>query len=179
MNFKFFSFILIAALAFSSCEKEEMMSDDELISAIQNASKQVVDAADLPFTAAAFLSSEFSDRYNERTLLANGLGYEVRMADGDRPDDGSDDGGDGDDRPDDGSDDDGDGDRIRSYVYFDLDGRQLGDRPDDGSGGGDDRDDRPDDGSNYDCPDLEANIGEECRDSNGNIGVVNSDCECN
>jgi hypothetical protein len=38
--------------------------------------------------------------------------------------------------------------------------------------------DRPDDGSDVDCPDLGANIGEECRDSDGNIGVVDSDCEC-
>lgn len=30
----------------------------------------------------------------------------------------------------------------------------------------------------YECPDLEANIGDDCRDSDGNIGVVDSDCEC-
>ena len=35
------------------------------------------------------------------------------------------------------------------------------------------------DNHKYDCPDLEANIGEECRDSNGNMGVVSSACECN
>ena len=163
MNFKFLSFVFFALLAFSSCDKEEMMTDAELVTAIQNAYKQVVDAEDLPSAARAVLSSEFSDRYNERTSLANGLGYEVSMADGDRPDDGSDV--------------DDDGDRSRFYVYFDLDGRQLGDRPDDGSGGGDDGD-RPDNGSDVDCPDLGANIGEECRDSNGNIGVVDSNCEC-
>ncbi|MCR9290277.1 MAG: hypothetical protein NXI23_23135 [Bacteroidetes bacterium] len=33
-------------------------------------------------------------------------------------------------------------------------------------------------GADYDCPDLEANIGEECRDSDGNIGTIDSDCEC-
>lgn len=142
------------------------MTDAELIAAIQNASKQEVNAADLPSAATAVLSTEFSERYNERTLLANGLGYEVRMAD--RTDDGS--SGDDGDRTDDGS-----------YVYFDLDGRQLGDRIDDGSGGDDDRD-RPNDGSNYDCPDLSLNIGDTCyiRDANGTTttGTVDANCDC-
>ncbi len=33
-------------------------------------------------------------------------------------------------------------------------------------------------GADYDCPDLQANIGDECRDFDDNIGVIDSDCEC-
>ena len=143
---------------------EDVMSDAELISAIQMASKQEVNAALLPSAAAGVLSKSFSGRLNERTMRANGLGYEVRLVDGSsRNDDGSG-GGDDPNRNDDGSgggddpnrNDDGSGggddpnrnddgyvgdddpDRPTSYVYFDMNGRQLGQRSDDGSGGGDD-----------------------------------------
>ena len=179
MNFKFLSLMFIMGLglvSLSSCSKEDTVNDDsQLINSIQQASKQEVDSKDLPSAATDVLSFEYSDRYNAKTLMANGLGYEVHMANGDNP---------------------------RTYVYFNLNGRSLGERPGDGTdpGDGDDRpgdgtdpgdgDDRPDEGedpgdgddrpdeTNYDCPDLGANIGEECRDSDGNMGIVNSDCEC-
>lgn len=32
--------------------------------------------------------------------------------------------------------------------------------------------------SDFDCPDLGQNIGDVCRDGDGNEGIVNSDCEC-
>lgn len=154
-NFKFLSILFaLGLITLSSCNKEEMMTDSQLINAIQKASKQDVDASHLPSSARIFLSSEFSERHNERTLIANGLGYEVRMDSGDRPDDGSDgeinddrpDNGSYNDRPDDGCD--GCDEERPVYVYFDLDGRPLGDRPDNHHEGGDE--DRPDDGSGGD-----------------------------
>ena len=30
----------------------------------------------------------------------------------------------------------------------------------------------------YDCPELEANVGDDCEDANGNIGFINENCEC-
>ena len=138
---------------------EDVMSDAQLISAIQQASKQEVNATLLPSAAADVLSKSFSGRLNERTMRASGLGYEVRLVDGSsRNDDGSgggndpnrnDDGSGGGDDPnrnDNGSVGDDDPDRPRSFVYFDMNGRQLGQRSDDGSGGGDDPN-RNDDGS--------------------------------
>ena len=110
------------------------MSDSQLIQAIQKASKQEVDATQLPAPATTVLSDELADYYNARTLLASELGYEARMTEGERPDDGSE----GDEYD----------DRRRRYWYFDLNGRPLGERPDDGSEDGDD--DRPDDGSEDD-----------------------------
>lgn len=154
MNFKNLSILFFVLLAFSSCTNEDIltdadMTDAQLIQAIQQASKQVVDAADLPSAAASALSSEFPESYNQRTELAADLGYEVRMEieRGNRIGDSFD-------------------------VYFNLDGRLIGDDRNDDDG------DRPNNGSTYDCPDLQANIGDECRDSDGNIGLIDSDCEC-
>ena len=164
MNFKFLSILcLIGLVAFSSCEKEEMKTDTELIAAIQNASKQEVNDGDLPSAATAALSTEFSEHYTERILLANGLGYELRMTDRDRIDDGCSGSGDDGDRIDDGF-----------YVYFDLDGRQLGDRPNDGSCGGNDGVDEAD----VDCPELRLNIGDVCGERDGIPVYVDESCEC-
>tara|TARA_B100000902_G_C27151109_1_gene833785 strand:- start:105 stop:692 length:588 start_codon:yes stop_codon:yes gene_type:complete len=191
MKLKFLSILYIVGLvAFSSCEKEEMKTDTELIAAIQNASKQEVNDGDLPSAATAALSTEFSEHYTERILLANGLGYELRMTDRDRIDNGCsgsgddrdriDDGcsGSGDDRDriDDGSGSGDDGDRTDDgfYVYFDLDGRQLGDRPNDGSCGGNDGVDEAD----VDCPELRLNIGDVCGEREGIPVYVDESCEC-
>ena len=132
MKIKLLSVLLVSGLfALTSCTKDAMMSDSQLIQAIQKASKQEVDATQLPAPATTVLSDELADYYNARTLLASELGYEARMTEGERPDDGSE----GDEYD----------DRRRRYWYFDLNGRPLGERPDDGSEDGDD--DRPDDGS--------------------------------
>ena len=32
--------------------------------------------------------------------------------------------------------------------------------------------------SDFDCPDLEANFGDECEDANGSLGFINENCEC-
>ncbi|MBL6594821.1 MAG: hypothetical protein ISQ99_03315 [Flavobacteriales bacterium] len=144
-NLKFLSILFVMGVVIlSSCNKEKMMTDSQLINAIQKASKLEVEAKDLPSASVGVLSRDFSEQQNERTLLANGLGYEVRMSSVDRPDDGSNGGGDGD-RPDDGSNGGGDGDRPDDGSNGDGDG----DRPDDGSDGDGDGD-RPDDGSDGD-----------------------------
>ncbi|MDA0941094.1 MAG: hypothetical protein O2990_08835 [Bacteroidetes bacterium] len=141
MKIKFLGILLVSGLvALTSCTKDAMMSDTELIHAIQKASKQEVDATQLPGSANAVLSEQFADYYNARTLVASELGYEAQMTEGERPDEGFE--GDFSD------------DRRESYMYFDLDGRPLGERPDDGSEDGDrpddGDDDRPDDGSEED-----------------------------
>ncbi|MCP4708754.1 MAG: hypothetical protein GY869_09025, partial [Planctomycetes bacterium] len=40
--------------------------------------------------------------------------------------------------------------------------------------------DRPggDDDGEYDCPELRANIGDDCRTEDGVVGVINDNCEC-
>jgi hypothetical protein len=130
MKIEFLGILLVSGLvALTSCTKDAMMSDTELIHAIQKASKQEVDATQLPGSANAVLSEQFADYYNARTLVASELGYEAQMTEEERPDEGFE--GDFSD------------DRRESYMYFDLDGRPLGERPDDGSEDGD----RPDDGS--------------------------------
>ncbi|MEP0265615.1 hypothetical protein [Dokdonia sp.] len=35
-----------------------------------------------------------------------------------------------------------------------------------------------DEEEDFDCPDLEANIGDDCENPNGNDGTINQDCEC-
>ena len=241
MNFKNLSFIFFVLLAFSSCTNEGIltdadMTDAQLIQAIQQASKQVVDAADLPSAAASALSSEFPESYNQKTELAADLGYEVRMVieggirigdpsdvyfnlngrelreDNDRDDDDRDD----DDRDDDGRDIEECFDLVYPVTFVMPDGTEItGDTEEevfttirDWQVNNDDFDEGPElqypvdivfeDGSiltvnndeemreaydncsdlDYECPDLEANIGDDCRDSDGNIGVVDSDCEC-
>ncbi|GGG06593.1 hypothetical protein GCM10011344_03820 [Dokdonia pacifica] len=39
-------------------------------------------------------------------------------------------------------------------------------------------DDEDDGNDDFDCPDLEANIGDACESQNGNNGIINENCEC-
>ena len=140
MKLKILSILLIAGIvSLTSCEGD-LKTDEQLIAAIQDAPKQEVAIADLPVAAAEILNSVFSERTNEKTLMANGLGYEIQLNDSGRSDDG-DDGDRGD-----------DGEASRSYVYFDVDGRQLGERTDNGS-------DRSDDGDRGDDDDRSGSVG--------------------
>ncbi|GJM33566.1 MAG: hypothetical protein DHS20C18_25670 [Saprospiraceae bacterium] len=80
MNFKFLSFLAVVLFAFTSCEKSsEVMSDDALIQAIQEANKQNISATTLPAEASSLLTQDYAESYVEIASLAPELGYEVSM----------------------------------------------------------------------------------------------------
>ena len=108
MKLPTYSFLLLMLIAFASCDNDrDVMSDDDLIFAIQTANnKQLVNAASLPTDASNVLPDDFSESYLENAQLAPELGYEVRMRRGEGIRTGE-----------------------RSDIYFDLNGRRLrGDR---------------------------------------------------
>ena len=106
MTTRILSFIFFPLLLMTACTQEEdllQMTDADLISAIQQADKQQVDPSALPDGATITIARDFSGNYNDRTLLATELGYEVRLR-GER------------------------GSRMGepTDLYFSLDGRRLG-----------------------------------------------------
>lgn len=107
----------LTVLLMASCQNgTEIMTDSDLILAIQNSSqKEQIDAATLPTDASTILGRDYSESYTELAQLAPELGYLVRVR------------------------------RIRGTrmgergdVYFDLNGREL--RPQRGSRDNDSRD---------------------------------------
>lgn len=108
-------FSLLLVSVFHSCNKdnEELLGDDQLISAIQNANnKQVINAEQLPSNSKLVIRTDYSDSYTDAALLAPELGYEVSV----RKHKGADYG-------------------ELSQTYFDMNGRELKSSKGKGKGG--------------------------------------------
>ncbi len=121
MRLSILGFFVFAILAFTSCQKENgEMSDAQLVDAIQKASKQNIDLADLPDPTKTTLNTDYTDDYVELAKLAPKLGYEVDIRKEKGPRVGE-----------------------RGQAYFDLNGRELkgnrnkGDKDDEDKGDGD------------------------------------------
>jgi hypothetical protein len=115
-NTRYFLFSLIVLFLASCQNSEDIMTDSDLIAAIQNSgNKALIDASTLPADATSVLNTEYSESHTEQAQLASELGYQVRVR------------------------------RVRGTrmgergdVYFDLNGREL--RPQRGSRDHDSRD---------------------------------------
>lgn len=104
MKFNLFSFLVLSSMiVFSSCSKEETMTDADLIEAIFKASdKEDINEATLPERAKLVLNSEFTESYVSKSELAPKLGYQLGMRRGEGTQIGT-----------------------HNYIYFDLEGRKL------------------------------------------------------
>lgn len=80
MKSSIFSFFAIALLLFTSCDKEKLSGDAQLIASIQAATdKQEVAINDLPTSSKTTLESDFKESFAQNKLLAPGLGYEITI----------------------------------------------------------------------------------------------------
>lgn len=103
MKSSVFSFFVLALFLFTSCDKEKVSDDAQLIAAIQAATdKQEIAINDLPSSSKTTLESDFKESFVQNKLLAPGLGYEITMRRGEGSFVGE-----------------------PTAVYFNLDGRKL------------------------------------------------------
>ncbi len=75
--------LLALTLAFFSCEKEELASDETLISEIILADNlQAVQTADLPQSGQKYIDDNYFDTYVEEAYVASNRGYKVTLGNG-------------------------------------------------------------------------------------------------
>ena len=74
-------FFFLSLFFLGACQNnQELMTDADLIFAIENATgKQVINPIELPSNTTSLLNEEYSESYPEKVQLAPELGYLVRM----------------------------------------------------------------------------------------------------